>query len=171
MNMHLLSVATVLAASVLLAGCNSPAPPGSATAPPGASAPPTAKKGLWEYAGKVNVAIEGKPVAAMPRQWQLCLKADGEPPMIKPEGQAVTKCTAPAAKPTATGYLATMSCVTTDDGSDHALSESLDVTTGKDGRTITLAGNIRTTLSDDATRPQPMTMQITASGHWAGDCR
>lgn len=159
MHMRLLSVATVLATTVLLAACNSPAPPA------------LAKKGLWEYAGKVNVVIEGKPVATMPRQWQLCLKADGEPPMIKPEGQAVTKCTVPVTKATAKGYRATMSCVTADDGNDHPLSESLDVATGKDGRTVTLGGIIRTTLSDDATRPQPMTMQITASGHWAGDCR
>ncbi|OJW42479.1 MAG: hypothetical protein BGO50_01730 [Rhodanobacter sp. 67-28] len=171
MHMRLQCLATVLATIVLLAACNSPVPPGSTATPSGASEPALASKGLWEYVGKVNVAIEGKPVASMPRQWQLCLKMDGEPPMIKPEGQAVTKCTAPVARPTATGYYATMSCVTTDDGTDHALSESLGVTTGKGGRTVTLYGNIITTLSDDATRPQPMTMQISASGHWAGECR
>ncbi|MEY2161477.1 DUF3617 domain-containing protein [Rhodanobacter sp. FW106-PBR-LB-2-11] len=171
MHTRLLYVAIMAATTVLFTGCNSHTPPGSARARASGGAPDLTRKGLWEYAGKVNVAIEGKPIASLPRQWQLCLETDGEPPMIKPEGQAITKCTAPVAKPTATGYHATMSCVTTDDGTDHALSESLDVTTGKDGRTVTLDGNISTTLSDDATRPQPMTMQITASGHWAGECR
>jgi len=162
--------AGMLVAALTLSGCTSPAPP-AGTAPATAQVNAVAKKGLWDYAGKVNVVLEGKPITSFPRQWQLCLKTDGESPMVKPEGTAITHCTPAAKTATATGYHSVMTCVSTDDDKSNTMTEALDVATGKDGRTVTITGNITTTLSDETKRPEPMIMDIKASGHWAGDCR